>query len=155
MYGYVSNVLCSFSEDQIPLLTSEDYGCSHGYGMIVRPKDKLREEIKSAKKRRKEEKRQHLVEERSKESVDPYKLRARLEKLQTRSNTHHQDTMTDKRTEFVRPHVTFEKPAATGVVNDHTQKPTTTKYVVYLAHTHTHTCMKLCMSIAGFLDVKL
>ena len=96
----------------MPLLGSEVGGGE----VIVRPRDKLREEIKAAKRRRKEEKRR-LKESRGgrDEPLDPRKLTAKLEKLQRRKNH-----VEGKMTEFVVPSVTFEGPKTSS---DTTQKP--------------------------------
>ena len=120
------------SEDQVPLLRSEYSG---GVPMIVRPKDKLREEIKAAKRRRKEEKLLFKEEmSRSKdESIDPRKLKAKLEKLQMKKT--HSGRM-EKRTELVLPPVTFE--GSKSEPRDHTHKMK--KYVV-------HTCIYMHMII--------
>ena len=85
----------------MPLLRSE----SGGVPMIVRPKEKLREDIKAAKKRRKEEK-SHFKEEKNRckdTSLDPHKLKAKLEKLQTKKDH-------SGKAEFVLPPVAFEGP---------------------------------------------
>ena len=101
------------SEDQVPLLKSDggegDGGCGEAAPMIIRPKDKLREEIRAAKKRRKEEKRRYKEEkEHSKgEQLNPDQLRARLEKLQLKNKGHSEK---GEGAEFVAPQVTFERP---------------------------------------------
>ena len=97
------------SEDHVPLLTAED-AVEAAVQMIVRPKDKLREEIRAAKKRRKEEKHRCKEEKvRSKDkTLNPHHLRAKLEKLQTRPDK------TGNKMECVLPPVTFEGPAATN-----------------------------------------
>ena len=118
----------SYSEDQVPLLGSSGVG-----EVIVRPRDKLREEIKAAKRRRKEEKRR-LKESRGvrDEPLDPRKLSAKLEKL-SRKKTHAVTAGEGKTTEFVVPAVTFEGPKASS--SDTTsQKPT--KYEVFTVVTH-------------------
>lgn len=100
----------------MPLLGAEEGTTGGGMGeglVIVRPKDKLREEIKAAKRRKKEEKRR-LKEIRG-EGLDLRKLNAKLERLQ-RQKTHAES----KTTEFVVPAVTFEGPKTSS---DPTQKP--------------------------------
>ena len=130
MYVYMNmystcapSLLHCCSEDQVPLLRSEYSG---GAPVIVRPKDKLREEIKAAKRRKREEKLRFKEEKsRSKdESIDPRKLTAKLEKLQLKK-AHSGRT---EKTELVMAPVVFEgsKPEP----RDHTQK--TKKYVVHV-----------------------
>lgn len=84
--------------------------------MIVRPKDKLREEIKAAKKRRKEEKKL-LREEKSlcKDVSDPRKLKAKLERLQAKRDRSGKE-------ELVLPPVTFDAPKPAASSHPHTQK---------------------------------
>ena len=90
----------------MPLLKSE----SGGVAMIVRPKDKLREEIKAAKRRRREEKLR-----RKDGKLDPRKLEAKLEKLQSKRD-HSGRT---EREEIVLPPVTFQGPKATSCTHGH------------------------------------
>ena len=109
----------SCSEELQPLLGAEEGTTGGGMGeglVIVRPKDKLREEIKAAKRRRKEEKRR-LKEIRG-EGLDLRKLNAKLERLQRQKSekTHAEG----KATEFVVPPVTFEGPKTSS---NATQKP--------------------------------
>ena len=116
----------------MPLLRSE---CSGRAPMIVRPKDKLREEIKAAKRRRKEEK-LRFREEKSRtkdESIDPRKLKAKLEKLQMRKA--HSGRM--EKTELVMPPVTFE--GSKSDPHDHTQKMK--KYVTVAFYTWKYMCI--------------
>ena len=107
------------SEDQLPLLncdpsaTSEDVPRESGRGMVVRPKDKLREDIKAAKKRRKEEKLRRQAEGK----LDHRKLEAKLEKLQQKYSSSQ-----GEREEMVLPPVTFERPAHShGHTHAHTR----------------------------------
>ena len=113
--------------------------------VVVRPRDKLREEIRAAKRRRKEEKRKYKEERgRGEEGVDITKLNAKLEKLQSKMSKSSGDhtgrgeegvditklnakleklqskmSRAEEKTEYVLPQVTFEGPKNSG---DHTTR---------------------------------